>query len=148
MGIFLLLVIRSGQPQKRFYYCSANAKFPRDRCSCAISPTFPTTLIKGLAECKWANTLTFLLVFSLFLSFVWPLLLLLYASFMQALSNDLKRIQLFCAREKPLLANLIIKIMRLLLFFSYWDARLDRAAKNRKRYRDFSWWNRADVSNE
>lgn len=43
---------------------------------------------------------------------------------MQALSNDLKHIQLFCAREKPLLANLIIKIVYLFIFFFFIETRV------------------------
>lgn len=81
-------------------------KFSRDRCSRAISPTFPTTLVKrflpnargcrnihqpsppgSLSRCHASTAAS---------------LCKLYAS------DDLKRIQLFCAMEKPLLANLIV----------------------------------------
>jgi hypothetical protein len=94
-----LLVIR-GQVRKWFYYYSAKFR-PRLIAVGAIPPTFPTTLVKGPAECKWANVTIFLSPFSLARPRLLLLLLvlLLYASFMQALSDDLKRIQLHRERK-------------------------------------------------
>lgn len=103
-----------------------------------VSPTFPTTLIKDLAECN-ANEHRRDLRSSLSLSLSRAsafLPLLLHVSFMQALSDDLKRIPAVYAREKSRFLTRIqlLKKRDLSPFFHrVYCCNIDRAAMTRKK---------------